>query len=106
MPFTTLNQLQAREFAPGFFGKFVHAQSMTTAHWQIKGGSVAPVHQHIHEQVAILISGRLELTIAGETRVMEAGDVATIPSNVLHGAKALTDCYLIDVFQPVREDYR
>jgi quercetin dioxygenase-like cupin family protein len=29
-----------------------------------------------------------------------------IPSNVIHSADAVTDCKVIDVFNPAREDYK
>jgi len=36
---------------------------------------------------------------------MKAGDIAVIPSNAIHSGQAITDCQLLDVFSPVREDY-
>jgi hypothetical protein len=32
--------------------------------------------------------------------------VALIPGGVTHGGKTLTACKVIDIFAPVREDYR
>jgi len=46
------------------------------------------------------------MTVNGQTQVCEAGGIVTIPPNALHSGKALTDCYIIDVFRPVREDYK
>lgn len=60
----------------------------------------------MHEQVSYLIAGRFEFTIGEETRLVEAGSVVTIPANVMHSGLALTDCSVVDVFSPVREDYR
>jgi quercetin dioxygenase-like cupin family protein len=53
-----------------------------------------------------VISGKLQLTIGNETRVLEPGTVGVIPENVPHTATAVTDCKVIDVFYPVREDYK
>ena len=36
---------------------------------------------------------------------MSPGDVAIIPSNIRHAGYAETDCQIIDVFYPIREDY-
>ena len=32
--------------------------------------------------------------------------VVNIPPGVTHSAKALTDCYVFDCFNPVREDFK
>jgi quercetin dioxygenase-like cupin family protein len=104
--FVDINDIAVKEPFPGFRGRFFHSQSMTIAHWNIKGGSAAPIHTHVHEQTVDVISGQLELTINGEARVLGPGQGAVIPSMVPHGAKAVTDCFVIDTFSPVREDYK
>ena len=107
MPFTHLDNIPAKELLPGFSGKMIHTENMTLAYWDIKAGSILPEHHHVHEQVAAqVISGEFEMTLNGETKVMKPGDVAIIPSNVVHSGKALTDCQLLDVFSPAREDYQ
>jgi quercetin dioxygenase-like cupin family protein len=106
MPFINITSIPPRETFPGFEGRFFHGAGMTIAHWNIKAGAAAPVHSHVHEQMVDVISGELELTINGEPRVLKAGMGAVVPSNVPHGAKAITDCFVIDVFSPVREDYK
>jgi len=106
MPFLNLNDIASKELLPGFSVKMVHTEKMTLAYWDIKAGSVLPEHSHPHEQVAAqVIAGEFELTLSGETKVMTSGDVAVIPSNAIHSGKAITDCQLLDVFSPVREDY-
>lgn len=106
MPFIQLSDIQSKELLPGFSVKFIHTEKMTLAYWDIKAGSVLPEHSHPHEQVAAqVISGAFELILEGESKVMKTGDVAVIPSNAVHSGKAITDCQLLDVFSPVREDY-
>ncbi len=79
---------------------------MTLAYWEVQEGAVIPEHSHAHEQVACVVEGRFELTVAGEPRVLDTGTAAVIPSNTLHSGKAITYCRLIDAFHPVREDYQ
>lgn len=106
MPFIQLKDIQERDLLPGFNVRMVHSEKMTLAYWDISAGSVLPEHSHPHEQVAAqVISGEFELTLDGETKVIKAGDVAVIPSNIVHSGRAITDCQLLDVFSPVREDY-
>lgn len=102
----SLDDVTEREVVPGFFGRFVHSDSMTFAYWRIQAGSSLPPHDHVHEQVVNMLEGAFELELDGEPHRLEAGDLLRIPSGVPHGGRALTDCRILDVFQPVREDYR
>lgn len=106
MTFTTMSQQPPREIIPGFHGQFVHGDHVTLAHWHIEAGAFLPEHAHPHEQITWVIEGRLSLTVAGETRVLEAGDVAIIPGHVRHSGQALVACQVVDVFYPCRDDYR
>ncbi len=69
--------------------------------------SVVPLHQHPHEQMGVMLTGRLRFTVGGETRILGPGDQWSIPGGVLHGVEALEEpAVALDVFHPVREDYR
>jgi quercetin dioxygenase-like cupin family protein len=57
-------------------------------------------------QWTYVLEGEMEFTLNGETQLLLPGMGAFIASNVLHVAKAVTACKVIDVFTPVREDYR
>jgi quercetin dioxygenase-like cupin family protein len=94
-----------KEPVPGYKAVFVHSDNMTVAHWEVEEGALMPEYSHPHEQVANVVEGRFELTLAGEPRVLDQGSAA-IPPNTPHSGKAITQCRLIDVFHPVREDYR
>jgi len=101
-----ISQIEPKELIKGFNGRFVHTENATLAFWEIKAGAALPEHSHFHEQVSYVQEGRFELTVDGETRVYEPGLMAVIPSNVVHSGKALTDCKILDVFCPVREEYK
>jgi quercetin dioxygenase-like cupin family protein len=102
----SLGALEEREIFPGFHGRMVHAERVTLAFWTIDAGAALPAHDHPHEQVVTMLEGELELTVDGEARVLRAGDVLAIPGGARHAGRALTACRVIDVFAPVREDYR
>ncbi len=106
MPFKKLDDIEAKEIIPGYNGKFIHTENMSIVYWDIKADYSMPEHSHPHEQVANMIEGKFELTIEGQKQIVEAGTVAVIPSNAKHSGKAITDCRIIDVFYPTREDYR
>ena len=95
-----------REIMPGFHGKLVHSDQMTFVHWKIDAGAELPEHAHVHEQVVNVIEGEFELIVNGESQLLKPREVVCIPSNASHSGRAITDCYIIDVFYPIREDYR
>lgn len=105
-PFKELRHIEEREILPKCHVRFVHSDNMTLSYWNLEEGAVIPEHSHPHEQVCNMIEGRMELTVGDEMRLMTAGSVALIGSNTPHSVKALTPCYVIDVFYPIREDYR
>jgi quercetin dioxygenase-like cupin family protein len=98
--------LEEKTIIPGFHGKVAHSANMTFVLWRIDAGAVLPEHAHLHEQVVQVFEGEMELTIDGEVNKTFAGSMAVIPSRARHSAKALTACRVMDVFYPIREDYR
>lgn len=68
-------------------------------------GAVVPEHSHPHEQTGYLISGSLRFFGEGEDTVVTAGDCWNFPSEVPHGAEALEDSVVIELFSPIRDDY-
>jgi len=103
--FRKFEEVPVKQIAPGFFCKLVHTGNNTINFLDVKAGSVLPLHKHLHEQSSFVLEGQFEMTVAGHTRILNTDDFVVIPGNIEHGGKALTDCRLIDVFFPVREDY-
>ena len=57
-------------------------------------------------QITFILEGQLDMVIGDIPYSLKSGMYHVIPSNVIHSAVAVTDCKLIDVFNPVREEYR
>ncbi len=106
MHFLNTSDIAIRELFPGFDARLIHTNGLTIGHIYIKAGSALPTHSHMHEQISNIIEGEFEMTVGDETRVCRPGDVAVIPGHVPHSGRAITDCYIVDVFRPVREDYK
>jgi len=91
---------------PGVELRAVAGTNLMLSVVRLKPGSVVRDHSHPHEQMGILIEGRLEFTIGGVTRILVPGDMWRIPGGVVHRVKALDQPALaLDVFHPIREDY-
>jgi quercetin dioxygenase-like cupin family protein len=101
-----IKDIPAKQLMPGITGYYAHGSSMTFGYIEIKKGTKMAEHSHPHEQITYIIEGQLEMLIGGEKKLLTEGSVHVIPSNILHGAFAVTDCKIIDVFNPVREDYK
>ncbi|MBU2947565.1 cupin domain-containing protein [Zobellia uliginosa] len=101
-----LSNILSKEIIPGYHGKLVHSKNMSIAFWTVEEGAEVPEHSHLNEQIMHVQEGRFEFTLNGETKIYEADDVVIIPPHIPHSGKALTPCKLIDVFSPVREEYK
>lgn len=101
-----LDSIPSKEIMPGYHGKMVHAEKMSWAFWTVELGAEVPMHHHPHEQIMYVVEGDFEFTLDGKTSIYKPGDVVVIPSNLPHSGRALTACKLMDVFSPVREEYR
>lgn len=104
--FRRFDDIPTKEIAPGFFSKLIHTDTNTINFIEVKAGISLPRHNHIHQQCSFVIEGKFEMTVNEIPQVLDAGSFAAIPSNAWHSGKAITDCKLIDIFSPVREDYR
>jgi quercetin dioxygenase-like cupin family protein len=101
-----IKDIKPRELVPGITGYYAHGQNLTLGYVEIEAGSDLPQHQHPHEQITYIIEGQLDMVIGGKPCSLTAGMHYVIPSNVPHGAVAVTNCKVIDVFNPTRDDYR
>lgn len=104
--FFTFDDIVVKEIAPGFFSKLIHTDTNTVNFIEVAAGCSVPLHRHVHQQMSFVLEGIFEMTVDGVPRQLDKGLYAIIPSNVEHGGKAITDCKLIDIFSPARDDYR
>ena len=106
MPRIEIDSIQPIEMIPGYHARFIHTDKMTLSYLDVEAGAALKEHSHPHEQISTVIEGEFQLTVDGEKINFGPGSVIVIPSNTKHSGLALTDCKLLDVFTPAREDYR
>jgi quercetin dioxygenase-like cupin family protein len=100
LPRETLNERLDRRLVTG--------ERLMLAHVYLKKGCIVPRHSHENEQVTYILEGALRFWLGaepGEERVLRAGEVLVIPSNLPHMAEALEDTLDLDVFCPPRQDW-
>jgi quercetin dioxygenase-like cupin family protein len=107
VPFVDLHSIHPLEIFPGVRIRTPYGKHLMLSLVEIDEGAVVETHSHPHEQGGIVISGKLVLTIGGETRTLSPGEMYLIPPNVPHRATAAPGgpAVAMDVFAPVREDY-
>jgi len=104
-PFDVL-KLPEKLLAEGIDLRLVHGDHMSFSYVKLRAGARLPEHAHPHEQIHFLLEGELELTVGDKIHHLTPLKGVVIPGNVEHSAVAITDCIAIDVFSPVREDYK
>lgn len=65
-----------------------------------------PLHKHPHEQTGFIARGSMRIRIGDEVHDLEEGDGYYVPPETEHATEALEDCIDIDVFSPVRQEYK
>ena len=97
----------AVEIFPGVFRRtIIWGERAMVCEITLPKGSVVRAHSHPHEQCGYLVSGKLEFTVDGATQVIEKGGGWAVPGGAEHSVIALEDTIAIDVFSPVREEYK
>jgi quercetin dioxygenase-like cupin family protein len=92
---------------PGVHIKTYAAEKMMLSVVDLESRAMVEEHAHPHEQVGMVLAGRATFFIGGEQKTLQPGDVYRIPGNVRHKVIALDGpARAIDIFYPVREEYR
>jgi quercetin dioxygenase-like cupin family protein len=82
-----------------------HDDSVMLVRFAFEKSAVGAVHSHPHRQVSVIESGVFDVTIAGRTERLRAGDSYLVAPDLLHGAVAIESGVIVDVFSPLREDF-
>jgi quercetin dioxygenase-like cupin family protein len=85
--------------------RYLTAERVTIARFELKRGGVVARHSHENEQVSCVLSGLLKFKLGGQEVLVGAGENLQIPSWLEHEVEILEDTLVIDVFSPVRQDW-
>ena len=64
----------------------LQSEGYSVFEWSDSPGTSYGAHSHAEDQSHWIISGALQLTIAGETYTLRAGDRDFLPANTIHSA--------------------
>jgi quercetin dioxygenase-like cupin family protein len=74
---------------------------------ELDPNAIVARHSHPHEQLGVILRGSMTLLVEGTDHLLEEMDGYTLPGGVEHeGIAGPEGALVLDVFQPVREDYR
>ncbi len=68
-------------------------------------GVAGTVHQHPHNQISYIESGRFRAMMGDKEQELIAGDSVAITPDTDHGITCIEAGSLLDIFNPVREDF-
>ncbi|QPC86934.1 cupin domain-containing protein [Mesorhizobium sp. NBSH29] len=83
----------------------LHTDALMMVEFAFEKGGVGDLHAHPHVQSSYVAEGRFEVTVDGHTQILAAGDAFIVPSNLVHGVRALAAGRLVDTFTPHRADF-
>jgi mannose-6-phosphate isomerase-like protein (cupin superfamily) len=108
MPFFDIPATAPQSLAPGITIRTAWGDRIMLSFLDFEHeGAAVPLHHHQHEQMGMGLTGEFRLVIAGEERIIRAGDVYLIPSDVEHSATAVGGpARALDIFSPPREEYK
>jgi quercetin dioxygenase-like cupin family protein len=96
----------AQHVADGIKRQMVVGENVMVCRFTFDPFVVTDVHSHPHEQITMVVSGKVRFTINGLAVIAAPGDVLHFPPHNEHGATMLDEeVVLIDIFSPIREDF-
>jgi quercetin dioxygenase-like cupin family protein len=95
------------QLADGVTAKGLFGEAAMINLVELAPDAVVALHDHPHEQLGLILRGSMILTVDGEDHVLSEMDAYALPGGIEHeGIAGPEGALVLDVFHPVREDYR
>lgn len=105
-PFGTWNGVEPHPLFPGVTLHAIGGEQVLLCRVDYEPDTTVARHSHeMTEQVMLIVSGRVTLTVGDETRELHAGDVAVINRGIEHELHSTTGCRFIEALSPVPRDH-
>ena len=105
-PFRTWNGVEAWQFVDGVTLHAIGGEQILLCRVTYEPGKQVPDHNHEHtEQVMAIVDGAVRITVAGETKDVQAGDVIVINRGVQHSLYSENGVTFFEALAPVPLDH-
>jgi quercetin dioxygenase-like cupin family protein len=106
MAFVNLKDLTPKKLSEGVELRAVSGDKMTLTLFHLAEGSSITEHAQPHEQIGTVLKGTMEMVIGTEKKIVPAGGLWVIPSNVVHKGRCVEGpAEVLEAFSPRREDF-
>src|SRR5687767_9622846 len=103
---TTWDSVPVERISEGIDRQMIVGSNIMICRLRFDAFVETPAHRHPHEQMTLVVQGKVKFTLDNEVQIVSAGDILHFPSNQWHGATMLDEeVVLIDIFSPIREDF-
>ena len=99
---TTWNSVAEEQLTDNIRRRMIVGSKEMLVRWEFTKGAVVARHSHPHEQIVVMVKGKLRFLVGDEERIIGPEDIVVIPPHMPHEADALEDTVVIDIFSPVR----
>lgn len=82
-----------------------YSDEMMCVENHFKKGAIGALHSHPHTQITYVVSGKFEFTVGEEKHIVKAGDALLKRNEVVHGCQCVEEGILLDIFNPMREEF-
>ena len=80
------------------YQEFLRRPSLSMGLYVLPAGGADPQQPHGEDEVYLVLRGRARITVAGESRAVEAGSVVLVPARVPHHFHDITEELSVAVF--------
>ena len=103
----SFRRAQGFRLAEGVTAKALFGEGAMLNLVELEPDAIVARHSHPHEQLGVILRGTMTLVVEGADHSLEEMDGYTLPGGVEHeGIAGPQGALVLDVFRPVREDYR
>ena len=105
--FTRFDEIRPFELVEGVTGRPLFGAGAMVNLIEFEPNAVVPLHSHPHEQLGFVLRGVQVLIVDGVEHPLGPMEAYVLPGGVEHAARSGPEgATVVDVFQPVREDYK